>query len=181
MSQMMARNSKSESVTSGTFGPMLLTETRTSWHAKDRSGVPVTSFTTSPIKDLKVNKAGLLQSLCRERSSLWGRNLDHEERASDRLDGVYAMLLMRAQNRFTEPFLNPNPNPISPIVAQRRVSFAGHCYRAEHHVTSDVSCWRFPWPNRGQMPLDHINVIGSDTQHEIETTKQLSEIHYKAL
>ncbi len=57
--------------------------------------------------------------------------------------------------------------PISAIVAQCRVSFAGH------QVISDVIFWRLPHPNRGRRPLNYIDVIGRDTQHEIEDLPKL--------
>lgn len=74
---MLAHNSK-RSVTSGTLGPMLLTVRGTTWHAKDKPGKLVTSFTTSG-NQVSQTKSGLLQSLCRELYALWSQNLDNGE------------------------------------------------------------------------------------------------------
>ena len=91
----------------------------------------------------------------------------------DRLDGTYTRLLMRVQNiswreHKTKEQIYGDIPPISDTVAQRRVRLAGHCYRAKDQVISDVICWRLPCPNRGRRPLNYIDVIGRDTQYEIE-------------
>ena len=91
----------------------------------------------------------------------------------DRIDGTYTRLLMRVQDiswreHKTKEQIYGDIPPISDTVAQRRVRLAGHCYRAKDQVISDVICWRLPCPNRGRRPLNYIDVIGRDTQYEIE-------------
>ena len=57
------------------------------------------------------------------------------------LDGTYTRLLMRVQNISwkTLPYqTSTNLPPVSRLVQARRVRFAGHCFRAEHEVISDL-------------------------------------------
>ena len=39
--------------------------------------------------------------------------------------------------------------PISKTVARRRAKFAGHCFRANDQVISDLLLWRLPCPSQG--------------------------------
>ena len=54
------------------------------------------------------------------------------------------------------------------IVAQRRVRFAGRCFRATDKVFSNVVCWRLLYPNRGRRHANYMDTIARDTQQEIE-------------
>ena len=90
----------------------------------------------------------------------------------DRLDGTYTRLLMRVQNiswreHKTKEQIYGDIPPISTTVAQRRVRFAGNCFRAKDQVIPDVLYWRLPCPNRGPRPLNYIDVIGRDTKSGI--------------
>ena len=90
----------------------------------------------------------------------------------DCLDGTYTRLLPRVQNiswrehKAKDQIYRDIP-PSSATVAQRRVRFAGHFFRAKDQVIPDVFYWRLPCPNRGPRPLNYIDVIGRDTEAEI--------------
>ena len=57
---------------------------------------------------------------------------------------------------------------IAIIIAQRRVRFAGHCFRATDQVFSNVVCWKLPCPNRERRPTNYMDTIESDTRQDIE-------------
>ena len=86
----------------------------------------------------------------------------------DRLDGTYTRLLMRVQNLSwrdhpTKAQIYGRLPPISVVVAQRRLRFAGHCYRAKDQLISDILLWRLPCPSRGTRPLTFPDVLRRDT------------------
>ena len=86
----------------------------------------------------------------------------------DRLDGTYTRLLMRVQNLSwrnhpTKAQIYGCIPPISVVVAQRRLRFAGHCHRAKDQVISDILLWRLPCPSRGTRPLTFPDVLSRDT------------------
>ena len=63
--------------------------------------------------------------------------------------------------------------PIFTTVAQRRVCFAGHCFRGKDQVIPDVLYWRLSRPNREPRPLNYIDVMGKDTESEIEDLQNM--------
>ena len=88
------------------------------------------------------------------------------------LDGTYTRLLMRVQNiswreHKTKAEIYGDIPPISTIVARRRTRFAGHCFRAKDQLISDVICLRLPCPTRGRRPMNYIDCIARDIQHDI--------------
>ena len=86
----------------------------------------------------------------------------------DRLDGTYTRLLMRVQNLSwrnhpTKAQIYGGIPPISIVVAQRRLRFAGHCHRAKDQVISDILLWKLPCPSRGTRPLTFPDVLSRHT------------------
>ena len=96
----------------------------------------------------------------------------------DRLDGTYTRLLMRVQNiswreHRTKAELYGDIPPISTIVPHRRTRFAGHCFRAKDQIISNVICLRLPCPTRGRRPLNYIDCVARDVQHDIADMQTL--------
>ena len=94
------------------------------------------------------------------------------------LDGTYTRLLMRVQNisgreHKTKAEIYGDIPPISTIVARRRTRFAGHCFRAKDQLISDVICLRLPCPTRGRRPMNYIDCIARDIQHDIADMQTL--------
>ena len=68
------------------------------------------------------------------------------------LDGCYTNLLRRIQNiswkqHYTLKQIYGKIPPLTERLAQRRVKFAGHCFRAENELISDLILWK---PSRGR-------------------------------
>ena len=89
-----------------------------------------------------------------------------------RLDGTYTNLLMRVQNihwkqHATLDQIYGNLPRVSNKLSQRRVQFAGHCFRAEDEVVSSLVLWKPPYPNRSNR-LTYPDVISRDTGLKVE-------------
>ena len=89
-----------------------------------------------------------------------------------RLDGTYTNLLRRVQNihwtqhATTEDIYGGLPKITSKLI-QRRVQFAGHCYRAEKEIISSLLLWNPPGPNHSNR-ITYPGVISRDTKIRIE-------------
>ena len=64
-----------------------------------------------------------------------------------RLDGSYTRLLRASLNvswkqKLTNKVLYGDIPPVSHIVKERRLRFAGHCFRAKNECISDVLLWK---------------------------------------
>ena len=84
-----------------------------------------------------------------------------------RLDGTYTRLLMTVQNISwkTHPskhLIYTNLPPVSRLAQARRVRFAGHCFRAEHEVISDLLLWKPNSRNKRGRKLTFPDVIYRD-------------------
>ena len=88
------------------------------------------------------------------------------------LDGTYTNLLRRVQDihwtqhATIEDIYRGLPK-ISSKLIQRRVQFAGHCYRAEDEIISSLLLWTPPGPNHSNR-LTYPGVISRDTNIKIE-------------
>ena len=65
------------------------------------------------------------------------------KKLQESLDGTYTRLLMRIKNiswrqHKTKAEIYGELPPISTIVAQRRTSFAGHCFRGKEQIISNI-------------------------------------------
>ena len=89
-----------------------------------------------------------------------------------RLDGTYTNLLRRVQNMHwtqhaTLKDIYGNLPKITSKLIQRKVRFAGHCYRATDEVISSLIFWTPPGPNRSNR-LTYPGVISRDTDIKIQ-------------
>ena len=89
-----------------------------------------------------------------------------------RLDGTYTNLLRRAQNihwtqHATIKEIYGNLPRITSKLIQRRVQFAGHCFRAEEEIVSSLILWTPPGTNHSNR-LTYPGVISRDTNIKIE-------------
>ena len=101
-----------------------------------------------------------------------------------RLDGTYTRLLMRVQNiswksHHTKVYIYNNLPPVSSLVQARRVRFAGHCFRADQEVISELLLWKpFSRSKRGRK-LTYPDVIARDVglkQEDLRTAMLDREI-----
>ena len=86
------------------------------------------------------------------------------------LDGCYTRLLRHSlnikwQQRLTNKQLYKDIPPISEVLRERRLRFAGHCYRAENECVRDVLFWdpKHGKRSRGRPATTYINMITEDT------------------
>ena len=84
-----------------------------------------------------------------------------------RLYGTYTNLLRRAQNihwkeRATLQRIYGKLKPISSRLCQKRLQFAGHCYRADDEIVSALLLWR-PTGTVKSRKLTFPDVIARDT------------------
>ena len=89
-----------------------------------------------------------------------------------RLDGTYTNLLRRVKNISWRDHATLNriygklPR-VSAKLAQRRVRFAGHCYRAEGELISSLLLWKPSAPNRSNR-LTYPDMISRDTGIQVQ-------------
>ena len=107
----------------------------------------------------------------------WTMNRELEKR----LNGTYTRMLMRAWN------LSWNLHPtrqriygtlptISEVVRERRLRFAGHCYRAKDQAITNLVLWQLPTPHRnGARPLSYTTTIIRDTGIRLEDLRNAME------
>ncbi|KAI8515803.1 hypothetical protein Bbelb_066160 [Branchiostoma belcheri] len=92
-----------------------------------------------------------------------------------RLDGTYTNLLRRAKNLSwkqhpTLTNIYGNLPKVSQKLSQRRLQFAGHCYRTDQEVISSLILWR-PWGKTHCRKLTYPSVLLRDTGYDIEDLK----------
>ena len=148
------------------------------------------SYISSSEKDFLTRK-GKAWAACNAMNKIWSSNLDNvfkikifkavvepillygsetwtlSKKLEKRLDGTYTRLLMRVQNiswktHPTKPLIYTNLPPVSRLVQARRVRFAGHCFRAEHEVISDLLLWKPNSRNKRGRKLTFPDVISRD-------------------
>ena len=89
-----------------------------------------------------------------------------------RLDGTYTNLLRRVKNISWRDHASLNriygnlPR-VSAKLTQRRVQFAGHCYRADDEIISSLLLWKPSAQNRSNR-LTYPAVIARDTGLQVE-------------
>ena len=150
------------------------------------------SYIMNSEKDFKTRKV-LAWSACNKLDKIWQSNLPLHlklnlfkstvepilmygsetwtlhTRQQRRLDGCYTNLLRRVQNiswkqHYTLQQIYDKIPPVSERLAQRRVQFAGHCYRAEGELISDLILWK---PSKGRK-LTYPDVVARDTGLEVQ-------------
>ena len=57
---------------------------------------------------------------------------------------------------------------ISTTVIKRKIRFAGHCFRSENEIISDVLLLRLPQKSRGRRPLNYVDSICRDTNNLLD-------------
>ena len=146
-------------------------------------------------KDFKSRK-GMAWTACNKLDTIWNSNLHNSIKVSlfqatiekilmygsetwtltskqqKRLDGTYTNLLRRVQNihwtqHATLKDIYGKLPKISSKLIQRRVQFAGHCYRAKDEIISSLMFWTPPGPNRSNR-LTYPGVISRDTDLMIQ-------------
>ena len=148
------------------------------------------SFISSSEKDFLTRK-GKAWAACNAMNKIWSSDLDRDfklkifkaaiepillygsetwtlsKKLEKRLDGTYTRLLMRVQNiswksHHTKVYIYNNLPPVSSLVQARRVRFAGHCFRADQEVISELLLWKpFSRSKRGRR-LTYPDVIARD-------------------
>ena len=96
----------------------------------------------------------------------------------DRLDGTYTRLLMRVQNiswreHKTKAEIYGSLPPISTTVTKRRIRFAGHCFRSQNEIISDVLLYRLSQNTRGRRPLNYVDTLCRDTNNMLDDLPSL--------
>ena len=153
------------------------------------------SYIMSSEKDFKIRKA-LAWKACHQLDTLWQSNMDEElkinyflstvepvllygsetwtltSKQQQRLDGTYTNMLRRVKNISWRDHATLNriygklPR-VSAKLTQRRVQFAGHCYRAEDEIISSLLFWKPSAPNRSNR-LTYPDVIARDTGIQVQ-------------
>ena len=153
------------------------------------------SFIMDSNKDFKARK-GMAWAACNKLDKIWRSDIHNETKINlfratiepilmygsetwtltskqqKRLDGSYTNLLRRVQDiQWTqhatlEDIYGKLPR-ISSKLMQRRVQFAGHCYRAKDEVISSLLLWTPPGPNRSNR-LTYPDVISRDTGIKVQ-------------
>ena len=97
-----------------------------------------------------------------------------------RLDGCYTRLLRSSLNvsykqRLTNRVLYGNIPPVSQTVRERRLRFAGHCFRAGDECISKVILWKPTHGKRrvGRPAKTYTDVLEEDTGYSIGQLQQL--------
>ena len=88
----------------------------------------------------------------------------------DRINGCYTQLLRRVFNISWRDHITNKQEvysdilPLSSVIRQRRLRFAGHCVRTEDQPVSRLIFWSPPGrkPKRGRKPLQYPDVIVND-------------------
>ena len=165
------------------------------------------SFISSSEKDFLTRK-GKAWAACNAMNKIWSSDLDRDfklkifkaavepillyvsetwtlsKKLEKRLDGTYTRLLMRVQNiswknHHTKVYIYNNLPPVSSLVQARRVRFAGHCFRADQEVISELLLWKpFSRSKRGRK-LTYPDVIARDVglkQEDLRTAMLDREI-----
>ena len=149
------------------------------------------SFVRNSEKDIKIRKA-LAWSACNKMDKIWKSKLDSELKVNifrviiepillygsetwtlsakqkKRLDGCYTRLLRRVQNiswKIHPPLkdIYGHLNPVSQTLKQRRVQFAGHCFRASNELISSFILWEHHSSGKRSRKLTFPDVISRDT------------------
>ena len=102
----------------------------------------------------------------------------------EHLDGTYTRLLMRVQNiswktHPTKALIYNNLPPVSRLLQASRVRFAGHCFRAEHEVISDLLLWKPNSRNKRGRKLTFPDVISRDVglkQEDLRSAMKVREV-----
>ena len=92
-----------------------------------------------------------------------------------RLDGCYTRMLRAALNvswedHPTKRFLYGPLPPVTTKIRERRLRFAGHCYRSKHELVSDVLLWE---PKHGKQSVGapartYVKQLTDNTGHLLE-------------
>ena len=92
-----------------------------------------------------------------------------------KLDGTYTRLLRASLNinwrqRVTNKSLYGNLAKVSQLVRERRLRFAGHCYRAKDECISDLLLWRPKHGRRsvGRPAKTYVDLLGEDSNFKTE-------------
>ena len=107
----------------------------------------------------------------------WTMNRELEKR----LNGTYTRMLMRARNLSwkllpTSQRIYGTLPTISEVVRERRLRFAGHCYRAKDQAITNLVLWQLPTPHRkGARPLSYTTTIIRDTGIRLEDLRNAME------
>ena len=113
-------------------------------------------------------------------SETWTLSKKHEKG----LDGTYTRILMRVQNiswksHSTKVYIYNTLPPVSSLVQSRRVSFAGHCCRAEQELISDLHLWKPFSRNKRGRKLTYPDGISRDVglkQEDLRTAMMDREV-----
>ena len=99
-----------------------------------------------------------------------------------KLDGTYTRLLRASLNinwrqRVTNKSLYGNLSKVSQLVRERRLRFAGHCYRAKDECISDLLLWRPKHGRRsvGRPAKTYVDLLEEDTGFKTEELVDLME------
>ena len=152
------------------------------------------SHIADPEKDFKIRKA-LAWNACNKLETIWQSNLPNSlkiqtfrtliepvllygsetwtltTRLEKRLDGCFTNLLRRAQNiswrdHATLARIYGEITPLSLRLKQRRLQFAGHCYRAEKEIIPSLLLWR-PGGRVHSRKLTYPDMIARDSGLDI--------------
>ena len=153
------------------------------------------SFIMDSNKDFKTRKA-MAWVACNKLDKIWRSNLHNgikinlfratiepilmygsetwtlTSKQQKRLDGNYTNMLRRVQNiqwsehATIQTIYGKLPRITSKLV-QRRVQFAGHCYRADQEIISSLLLWTPPGQNHSNK-LTYPDVISRDTGYKTE-------------
>ena len=102
------------------------------------------------------------------------------QKMNDHINGCYTQLLRRVLNihwrdHTTNREVYGNLPPLSDIIMQRRLQFAGHCLRTADQPISHLVFWNPPGghPNRGRRKMSYTDTITRDTNLNPNETQQL--------